>query len=559
MKSKLDKFLSVVLICLLLVFSIVPKKAEANPLILLAGAGEIVQVASAALGAATGISLYLAKDDLYQLCTNIAEYASEKQKLILDRIGKSTASKPAKVSTVEVAPLIAYAQSQLTATDYYKVDFAQIEGGGNFGRSKSVKEVCKEFDIPLSAFVLALSKTDCNDYSIRNYNGQSICTVFCSAYPGGYLLSCGFYQAEYHTDYRDPVDRRYKNFRLRVKGDYRTGSKVLYPAGVLTVAANEYANVVGAPIIPEIRNSDTVSLYNLPSSLQGYYDGAVELPLNNEVAPKQVAYPLDLSLSPTDMPLDTTWTESRAPYAIPTTRVLELNPTLTQVKDYTIESSDTVAPAEPAKPSISLDWLKDLLGKVIDFLKSILDAILEIPTYLRQILGKIGVNAGELAGAIAGALSGFFDGVKESISAIPGAVSSAISSLFDSVISAVKSIPAAISGLFTSITDVLKSILELLKKFFDVSEFQLDFSKLRLSELKQIFPFCIPFDIYTVLTTFNATSDFSPAINLDTQYFSIHQEIDLSPVMPILAFVRAMEAVFFCIMLYMITKRLIKW
>ncbi|MFP5527729.1 hypothetical protein ACLGL1_04530 [Peptococcus simiae] len=554
MKSRLDKFVSVVLICLLLVFSIVPKKAEANPLILLAGAGEVVQVASAALGAATGISLYLAKDDLYQLCTNIAEYASEKQKLILERIGKSTASKPAKVTTAEVAPLIAYAQSQLTASDYYKVDFAKIEEGGNFSSSKSVKEVCQEFDIPLAAFVLVLSKTD---WVARTYNGQACTQVVYAGYPGGYLLSGGWFNAEYYSDYRDPVTRVYKDYRLRIEGSYKGGSKVLYPGGLITVAANAYANVVGAPIIPKISKYPTKDLMNM--SLEGYGFGSVDLPLNNEAAPKQVAYPLDLSLSPTDMPLDTTWTDSRVPYAIPTSRVLELNPTLTQVKDYTIESSDTVKPAEPAKPSISLDWLKDLLGKVIDFLKSILDAILEIPTYLRQILGKIGVNAGELAGAIAGALSGFFDGVKESISAIPGAVSSAISSLFDSVISAVKSIPAAISGLFTSITDVLKSILELLKKFFDVSEFKLDFSKLRLSELKQIFPFCIPFDIYTVLTTFNASSNFSPVINLDTQYFSIHQEIDLTPVMPILAFVRAMEAVFFCIMLYMITKRLIKW
>lgn len=564
MKQKLYKSISVFLICLTLVFSIVPKKAEANPLILALGAGELVQVAAAALGAATGIAVYLTKDDIYQLCQDISAHATEHQKDILMDIGQSNSS--VNVTTKDVSSLIALAQAKMTTSPTYKINFTELEEANNYGANMSVMEACREYSIPLAAFVEAVHQTLQYKYT---KNGANVGSLIFVAYPGGYVLSGGGLSPAYVSKSRDPVTHVPIDFKLRITS---SGCLAIHVGQLVTISDGQKWFVPDAPIIDRFKtHSDTIlgdpETYNLQAAAeltgQKYACDQVYMPLNETTAPTSLSYPNELSLRTTDMPLDASWSSVAQPYAIPRGNVMELNPYMTYQKEMTIDNASTGA-AEPSKPSISLDlsWLKDLLGKIIDFLKSILDAVLSIPrhigeviNYLSDLVRDVGNLAGKIAAAVAGALSGAFDSVKDAVLSIPGA----LTGLFDSVIAHVKAIPGALTGFFSSLGDLLRAILDEIKKFFDVSEFQLDFSKLRLAELKTIFPFCIPFDIYSVLKSFNSTSSFTPGINLDTQYFSIHQQIDLSPIMPILGFVRAMEAVFFTIMLYMVTKRLIKW
>lgn len=118
-----------------------------------------------------------------------------------------------------------------------------------------------------------------------------------------------------------------------------------------------------------------------------------------------------------------------------------------------------------------------------------------------------------------------------------------------------------ITGLLQGITNWIANLLKALTNVFAVpTDLTLNFDSLRLIDFKNKFPFSIPWDLYNAIKSF-AKSPTTPnlAIDLDTQYFSIYQPIDLSSISFPLAFARYTSVIFFIIFLISKTRDLIKW
>lgn len=110
-------------------------------------------------------------------------------------------------------------------------------------------------------------------------------------------------------------------------------------------------------------------------------------------------------------------------------------------------------------------------------------------------------------------------------------------------------------------TGLLQKILDLLKNFFDSpSDFRLNMDGFRNLAIADKFPFCIPFDLVDSIKQFAVTAkDFHFRIKLDTHYFKVDHEVDLSDMVLPFAFFRYMVLVWFVWMLMLRTRDLVKW
>lgn len=74
------------------------------------------------------------------------------------------------------------------------------------------------------------------------------------------------------------------------------------------------------------------------------------------------------------------------------------------------------------------------------------------------------------------------------------------------------------------------------------------------------FPFCIPFDLVDSIKQFAVSAkDFHFRIKLDTHYFKVDHEVDLSDMVLPFAFFRYMVLVWFVWTLMLRTRDLVKW
>ena len=112
-----------------------------------------------------------------------------------------------------------------------------------------------------------------------------------------------------------------------------------------------------------------------------------------------------------------------------------------------------------------------------------------------------------------------------------------------------------------STAGLIGSIIELLKNFFDSpSDFKLNFDGFKNLILPDRFPFSIPFDMVKAVKLFAAAAaDFVFRIDLDTQYFSVHHTVDLTPYAVPIAFFRYACVFWFAWILISRTHDLIKW
>lgn len=110
-------------------------------------------------------------------------------------------------------------------------------------------------------------------------------------------------------------------------------------------------------------------------------------------------------------------------------------------------------------------------------------------------------------------------------------------------------------------TGLLQKILDLLKNFFDgPSDFRLNMDGFRNLAIADKFPFCIPFDLVDSIKQFAVSAkDFHFRIKLDTHYFKVDHEVDLSDMVLPFAFFRYMVLVWFVWMLMLRTRDLVKW
>lgn len=110
-------------------------------------------------------------------------------------------------------------------------------------------------------------------------------------------------------------------------------------------------------------------------------------------------------------------------------------------------------------------------------------------------------------------------------------------------------------------TGLLQKILDLLKNFFDgPSDFRLNMDGFRNLAIADKFPFCIPFDLVDSIKQFAVSAkDFHFRIKLDTHYFKVDHEVDLSDMVLPFAFFRYMVLVWFVWTLMLRTRDLVKW
>jgi len=118
-----------------------------------------------------------------------------------------------------------------------------------------------------------------------------------------------------------------------------------------------------------------------------------------------------------------------------------------------------------------------------------------------------------------------------------------------------------ITGLLQGITNWIANLLKTLTNIFVIpTDLALNFDSLRLVDFRNKFPFSIPWDLYNAIKSFaNSPSTPNLAIDLDTQYFSVYQPIDLSSISLPIAFARYTSVVFFIIFLISKTRDFIKW
>lgn len=116
-------------------------------------------------------------------------------------------------------------------------------------------------------------------------------------------------------------------------------------------------------------------------------------------------------------------------------------------------------------------------------------------------------------------------------------------------------------GLLQTIINLLKNIADIPNKLFELPDnLDLDFSAFEGADLREKFPWCIPFDLKDSFSAF-AQQAKNPSfdIDLDTQYFSIHHTIDYSFMTFFIGFFRYACIVFFSVFLMSKTRDLIKW
>ena len=108
---------------------------------------------------------------------------------------------------------------------------------------------------------------------------------------------------------------------------------------------------------------------------------------------------------------------------------------------------------------------------------------------------------------------------------------------------------------------IRNDISSLPDKLFNVPpDLSLNFDNLKLNGFQDRFPFSIPWDIAAAIGVFSSSPmDPDLTIDMDTNYFSVYHEIDISAISLPLRFARYAASVFFVLYLANKTRDLIKW
>lgn len=170
-------------------------------------------------------------------------------------------------------------------------------------------------------------------------------------------------------------------------------------------------------------------------------------------------------------------------------------------------------------------------------------------------LVKTGTGADTIDSDLVGTMTP--DSVRDTSTDVPD--TGILSGIRDLVGDIAGAITGTLSDLLTGIKTGIDSIATTLGNFFDVSQFELDFSPFQIG-LTKIFPFCIPFDFFNGIKLFAQQADnFSFDIKLDTDYFKIDHSVDLSHFKIPFAFFRFVAVFWFSYILISRTRDFMKW
>lgn len=132
------------------------------------------------------------------------------------------------------------------------------------------------------------------------------------------------------------------------------------------------------------------------------------------------------------------------------------------------------------------------------------------------------------------------------------------------VLEGIGSLGGLLEGITNWLSELLNAVLsipDLLTDIFSIPEdLTLNFDSLRLSNIKNKFPFSIPWDLWKTISLF-AVNPTTPDldININTEYLQVNHEINLQPIQVPLMFARYVATAFFIIFLVTKTRDMIKW
>lgn len=169
-----------------------------------------------------------------------------------------------------------------------------------------------------------------------------------------------------------------------------------------------------------------------------------------------------------------------------------------------------------------------------------------------EILDGIGNDIGDIAGHVGdigdqlGDVTDALDGVQQGIQTQTGVISGAMDQAVDDIVDAIGSQTATLDDSLSDIADILTA------PAIDTPKF----------DLRELFPFCIPFDIYHLLQKFDGTP-VAPHVQLPIVIpsigFSYTLDLDFSAWNPVAAAMRTAELIVYALGLAWATSKVIKW
>lgn len=169
-------------------------------------------------------------------------------------------------------------------------------------------------------------------------------------------------------------------------------------------------------------------------------------------------------------------------------------------------------------------------------------------TLLSDVVG----TAAEIKDFLSNTANKTWESISEGVIAIPQALSLG----FDGVLEGLKNLPIPIIGPLTQILDSLKDLTSTTSGTGDKA---LDLDPLKIN-LKNKFPFCIPFDFINLIKVFSVEpQNFAFDIKLDTKFWSIDHTVDLAPFRLPIIFFRYIVDFWFVWILISRTRDMIKW
>lgn len=129
-----------------------------------------------------------------------------------------------------------------------------------------------------------------------------------------------------------------------------------------------------------------------------------------------------------------------------------------------------------------------------------------------------------------------------------------VSDYIAKMIAFLSSVLAFLETFWASLTTAIENIL---KKFFDPTNFNLDFSQLKVN-LQAKFPFCIPFDFLNAIKLFSASA-VAPNLHIKIDYLNLDYQLDLGIVNYARLFFRSVAVIWYATFLMIKTRDFIKW
>lgn len=217
---------------------------------------------------------------------------------------------------------------------------------------------------------------------------------------------------------------------------------------------------------------------------------------------------------------------------------------LDDVEGNTLIVTGEVIPLDPPQPVPTWEPVDD----VIDGINQGGEVITDIGNDIGDISGHLD-DLGEIGGDIVGELEGVNQGIQTQTGILSGAIDQAVSDVTDAISTQTEALSEsaeATAAATEAIADALEDESINWRKF----------------DLRGLFPFCIPFDIYNMLQAFDA-SPTAPHVQLpfviESLGFSYTIDLDFSGFDQVAAVMRQMELIVYGIALAWATSKVIKW